>query len=106
MANIYYTPEEWLLTPVGEIDWSDGCYVFDITAVWRREDGHIVYAEDAGCSCPSPFEDTTVEDLVPATTAGFQAHLEKRAREACSDESEEHDRWAMQIANLMAKVAS
>lgn len=103
--NIYYSPEEFLLTTIGEIDFSDGCYNFDLTVVWRRADGRFVYADDAGCSCPSPFEDTTPADLTVAGPAEIQAHLEARASEG-DDYSHERDRWAMQIANLMARVVA
>ena len=92
--NIYYAPEEAGLTPIGEIDWSDGCHVFDYTVVWRRTfDDRFVYAEDSGCSCPSPFEDTRVEDLVLLGKRGglndFKEHCAKRQAESSQDRSAE-----------------
>ncbi len=88
--NIYSTPEAFGLMPIGEIDWSDGCYVFDLTVVWQRTfDGRFLYAEDSGCSCPSPFEDSGVEDLVLLRNRGglndFKAHCEKRQAESSED---------------------
>lgn len=54
----YYQPEKFDLVPVGEIDYSDGCYQFDIRAVWKHEPTGTFYTcRDSGCSCPSPFED-------------------------------------------------
>lgn len=106
MTNIYYNPEEFLLAEVGQIDFSDGCYRFDFTVVWKREDGKFVYADDAGCSCPAPFEATTPADLTVATPTEIQAHLEQRAKDAYGDHSEQGDRWAMQIANLMGRLVS
>ena len=86
MANIYYDPEKFGLKTVGEIDWSDGCYQFDLTVVWQRElDGVFVYAEDSGCSCPSPFEDTGVNDLTVLRKRGglkdFREHCAERGKD-------------------------
>jgi hypothetical protein len=75
--NIYYSPEKFGFATVGEIDWSSGYYEFNITLVLRRiSDGQLFYANDRGCSCPSPFETHKLEDLVPCTSQEFQAHLE------------------------------
>lgn len=64
-SNIYYSPGKFGLEIVGEIDRSDGCYQFDYVVVWRDPvSGLFYWAQDAGCSCPSPFEDfTKLEDL-------------------------------------------
>lgn len=49
---------------VTEVQWGEADYNFDLTRVYRHtETGELFYAEDSGCSCPSPFEDTTEEDL-------------------------------------------
>lgn len=92
--TMYSDPGLFGLTQIGEIDWSDGCYQFDLTNVWRRGfDGVFVYAEDGGCSCPAPFEDTRVEDLVVLRTRGglndFKAHCEKRQSESSEDRAAE-----------------
>ena len=55
--NIYYNPEKFGLRPVGEAEFSSGGYEFDTTVVWQDvETGALYYADDSGCSCPSPFE--------------------------------------------------
>lgn len=36
--NIYYDPEKFGLTTVGEIDWSTGSYEFDLTVVKAEAD--------------------------------------------------------------------
>ncbi|GAA0970037.1 hypothetical protein GCM10009555_018260 [Acrocarpospora macrocephala] len=79
--SLYYSPENYGLTTIGEIDWSDGCYQFDYTVIWRNQDGQLLYGEDTGCSCPSPFEDTGLDDLTACTLPELQAHLEKRLDE-------------------------
>lgn len=81
--NIYHDPEKYGLLTIGEIDWSSGCYEFDLTTVWKREsDGRFVYAEDSGCSCPSPFEDTGINELTVLRKRGglndFKEHCAKR----------------------------
>jgi hypothetical protein len=97
MKYLYYNPEDFGLNVVGEIDWSDAAYEFDLTVVWiRKSDGALVYAEDGGCSCPVPFEDIhTAKDLVPTTPAELQAHLQQR------DQGGKH---AADIAELMSRV--
>jgi hypothetical protein len=98
MSNFYYDPGDFGLTPVGEIDWSDGCYQFDLTVVWQRMDGRLVYAEDCGCSCPAPFEAQGVPDLTLCSPAQLQAHLTERCADRYGD-----DRTA-EAADLMHKI--
>lgn len=90
--NIYSSPEKFGLTLIGEIDWSDGCYNFDYTVVWKREfDGKFVYGEDSGCSCPSPFDDIGVDELVVLRKRGglndFKAHCEERQANSSNPDS-------------------
>jgi len=53
--NIYYSPEKFGLTVVDE-DERGGSYEFDTIVLWQHEDGTYYWAEDNGCSCPTPFE--------------------------------------------------
>jgi len=54
------------LTEFWDIDDVDACYSFDITRVWKHQDGTLYWAYDCGCSCPSPFEDVqSLNDLTP-----------------------------------------
>jgi len=100
--NIYYDPQDFLLTPIGEIEWSSGSYEFDLTVVWKREDGRFVYAEDSGCSCPSPFEDTSPSDLIVLPKSGALNAL----KEHC--ESRNADTWdgdrSAEIVALIEKM--
>lgn len=100
--NIYYNPEKFGLTMIGEIDWSDGSYQFDLTVVWKRDsDGKFVYAEDSGCSCPSPFGDTGVQDLTVLRKRGgladFKAHCAERQAEGREERSAD-------TASLLARM--
>jgi hypothetical protein len=80
---MYYDPEKFGLTTIGEIDWSSGSYEFNLTVVWKRNaDGTFVYCEDSGCSCPSPFEDEGVDDLREiGSLSEFQEHCATRQEE-------------------------
>lgn len=97
---MYYSPEHFGLTTFGEIQWGEANYDFNLTVVWRRNsDGAFVYAEDSGCSCPAPFEDTGVEDLKRATPlAAFKAHLDERAAEAAPE------RGGTDVAELLERM--
>ena len=63
-ANPYYSPEkcglEQMYSLHGEEDYS-----FDMAVIWRDSDsGKYYFAQDSGCSCPSPFEDFhSLDDL-------------------------------------------
>lgn len=64
--NIYSNPDNLGYRTIEEIELSEPCYSFDLLVVWENKvDGTLWYATDSGCSCPSPFEETTVEDLRP-----------------------------------------
>jgi hypothetical protein len=79
MSGIYHNPEKYGLTTIGEIDWSDGEYQFDFTVVWQDGDESFWYGDDSGCSCPSPFEDTGLNDLVRLPSLEqFKTHCESR----------------------------
>lgn len=50
---------------IGEVDLIDSDYDFDLIRVWVKKDtGRILYADDSGCSCPLPFGNTRVRDLL------------------------------------------
>lgn len=53
--NVYVKPEAFGLQQISEIDMTSG-YNFDKYVLWRHEDGSFWFGHDAGCSCPSPFE--------------------------------------------------
>lgn len=98
MNNIYYDPEKFGLTIIGDIEWGSGCYEFDQTVVFRKQDGSLAYAEDSGCSCPCPFDYMGVDDLTPVTVAELQAHLEERSKSNWNGDR------AAEIAEIMGKV--
>lgn len=101
MPDLYYAPEKHGLDLVGEIEWSSGFYEFNITAVWRDKEGNLYYADDSGCSCPSPFEDWgSINDLTKTTSAELQNYLELQ------NSSKYQDDRSMEIANLMERVVN
>lgn len=84
--DVYYQPEKFGLTPVAEIDYSSGSYEFHIRVVWRHSSGLILTARDAGCSCPSPFEDvTSLEDTELFDYDVIEAEVASHMGESWSD---------------------
>lgn len=61
--NIYYQPEAFGLTILDSIEYSGGSYEFDTRVVWQNKLGQLFTARDSGCSCPTPFEDMSLETL-------------------------------------------
>ena len=61
-----------------------------MTAVWRDPaTGQLYFADDSGCSCPSPFEEFYTRDqLTAATRHEVLAHLEKRRGEEGSESTD------------------
>lgn len=55
--NIYYSPGHYGLQIVVEHENDPHSYGFDLYVVWQhKETGNLYFANDSGCSCPSPFE--------------------------------------------------
>lgn len=55
--NLYYDPEHFGLTVIGELNDPEASWSFDTFVVWKHEEtGTIYWARDSGCSCPSPFD--------------------------------------------------
>lgn len=65
---------------IAEVQWGEASYDFDLTRVYRhRETGELFYAQDSGCSCPSPFENTTEEHLTRIERLhDWYGHVERR----------------------------
>ncbi len=64
MTNYYYNNSKDLgLTTIGEVD-GGGSYEFDMVCVWQYDaDKSVVWAADAGCSCPIPFDGVELRPL-------------------------------------------
>lgn len=79
--NAYSSPEKLRLENVAQIDYSDGNYCFDYRVIWKHLDTGLLYtARDAGCSCPSPFEDyRTLESLTRFALSEIEAEAKKEA---------------------------
>lgn len=96
MSNMYYDPEKFGLTIVGEIDRADS-YEFDKFVVWRKADGSTWYCTDSGCSCPSPFEDEGINDLQPFSEEALRSWVS-----AC----DYRETSPVEVAELIAKAFS
>ena len=63
MKNIYCNPEYFDLQVIGDVDIAD-IYEFNILLVLQNIiTKKLYYLQDSGCSCPTPFEDATIDCL-------------------------------------------
>jgi hypothetical protein len=66
--NVYYHPEHYGLSVVGEVFDPNMGWEFDIFAVWKDSNDRYYWADDSGCSCPSPFENyNSLDELTSGT---------------------------------------
>ena len=54
--DVYSNPENYGLKILAEAS-EDEAYQFNMFVVWEDCAGGMYYADDSGCSCPSPFEE-------------------------------------------------
>lgn len=60
--NVYYSPEAFGLTIVADADAGE-MYEFDMFVIWVDASGTYWWDSDAGCSCPTPFDDMNLENM-------------------------------------------
>jgi hypothetical protein len=99
--DVYSNPQKHGLETIGDIEWDDESYQFNMTAVWRDPaTGRLYWADDSGCSCPSPFEDVrTRDDLTAGTADELDAHLKAQLEHA-----QARDEASGAVADLMLKI--
>lgn len=116
--NPYDQPGNFGLELIGTIEWDEESYQFNMTAIWRdAEDSSVLFwASDAGCSCPSPFEDLkSRDDLTTGSRMELQEYLETRVAEKESEEPGEdgekpyiyglsREQAQMRMVDMMARV--
>lgn len=77
--NIYGHPENYGLQIFKVLE-ENLSYEFNMLVVWKNEKGEFFWAQDSGCSCPSPFENyNSVSDLYkidPNNLEPFQQAVE------------------------------
>lgn len=75
--NVYYNPEQLGLEILGTLDEPNLSYEYNTFLVVRHpESGRVFWAQNSGCSCPTPFEDFYFRgpdntDMDEATVLGF-----------------------------------
>ncbi|WP_446685446.1 DUF7574 domain-containing protein [Glycomyces mayteni] len=89
-SDPYGSPSKYGLTKVGEVEWSEPCWSFDLTAVWKDADGVFYWGSDSGCSCPTPFEGIRSKDELSRGSffqcaAALQGILANRKADGWSD---------------------
>jgi hypothetical protein len=109
-TNLYYHPENSDLETVGEVEWTEPCWSFDLTVVWRDSTGMFYWGSDSGCSCPSPFESIRLEDLERGSSFDVADYFEKRLMDL--EERSRESEWARssldyvkpQVVELLQRV--
>lgn len=93
--DLYYNPEKFGLRTVGDVEWRNESYEFDMTVVWYHEENQRFYwASDSGCSCPSPFEAfTSLEDPDVSSGSAWQAIGMLTARHGERPDAEDDWSW-------------
>lgn len=66
-SDVYSSPENHGLKIIAMLDEAGLCYEFNMFGVWVDDKGNLYYGADMGCSCPSPFENTSIEGLTKAS---------------------------------------
>lgn len=103
-SYIYWNPEDFGLSVVGEIQWTEPCCDFDLTVLWRDATGKLYWGDDSGCSCPMPFEAVkSLDDLETGSFHQFAEHVNARLR---AERDSGNDYAAAQVVELLAKVRS
>lgn len=76
------------LVQVDSLDQPDLSYEFHLLGAWMHQPtGRVLWGEDSGCSCPSPWEnehvqfdgetlDTSLTELTPMSLAAFETQVE------------------------------
>ena len=107
MSNVYYNPESFGLTVMGQFDWCEVDYSFDMCVVWKDAGGAFWIGNDSGCSCPSPFED--IYDLNeldgPHDRSGLKSRLERLVGERVGSENVYSSSYIFPRARLMNEVS-
>ena len=105
MSNIYYSPEDFGLQIVGDFEFSEPNYSFDMCVVWKEARGKYWVGEDSGCSCPSPFEGVgDINELDgPYNKAGLKTRLEWIVKERVNEDDSGYS-WYRSRAELMKDV--
>jgi hypothetical protein len=75
--NVYYNPGECGMELLATLD-AELSYEFEIVILLRDREGSLFAAYDAGCSCPTPFEDVRgLGDLTPVRSEDDLASIIK-----------------------------
>lgn len=104
--NIYYNPQDYGLEIVGDFEFAEADYSFDMCVIWKEARGKYWVGEDSGCSCPSPFEDIRDKNELdgPYNKAGLRTRLEWIVKERTERENSGYH-YGFSRAQLMKDVS-
>jgi hypothetical protein len=92
VSGIYYSPESNGAEILGSVD-TIGGYEFNMLAVFRRKsDGALFFESDSGCSCYSPFEGASFENMQHIRNASwFAGQARKWLRKSYEPSADDRD---------------
>lgn len=97
-GNIYYASIGTLGFKWRETVDLGGSYEFDIFVAAETEGGELVYADDSGCSCPTPFEFTSRSAMGVAS----DLHALLRAVDRWHERS--YEKHPAEVANFKSRL--
>lgn len=109
VPDMYGQPEAFGLTLVGCASDDTMDYQFDMFAVWQDRDGVFYWAEDSGCSCPSPFENFTrldYEDVTKGTASQCHGALDDWTTRATETEAADLHHQIASAEGSVTKLAA
>lgn len=71
MKNMYYEPGAFGLEIVGVLDAGES-YEYDLLVLWRDDKGKLYWEAESGCSCPTPFEETSLRGASSGPWSEFE----------------------------------
>lgn len=104
--NVYYSPEKFGLTLVGEIEFNGG-YEHDKIAVWRDGREQLFYGESEGCSCIGIFDGIGLDGLTPISPQDFLIFAGTKVEENArihSRDTEYATRWNTAVVELFERI--
>ncbi len=106
--DVYYDPKHFGLTSLGSVEWEEPNWSFNFSVVWKDDNGVFYWGDDSGCSCPSPFQGVTKDDLSSGTAHGAAAYLQEKAETYGSNGYGDRNKSDLDadVADLISKIMS
>lgn len=76
-SSVYDSPESVNWETIGEVNWWEDSWSYDLTVLWRdKSSGTFYWGSDTGCSCSRPFDFAVgLESFYAGNKWDFMAYL-------------------------------